>query len=1687
MSKILEKAIALILVILLTSANVFMLGEYTIAYALSDEELNKQDSSTNNKNVEFNAYFEGEVHNKIFEINSENAKLFLKIAVNNVGYLESGTIEFQNSNFKLKEGISNEYIQSVDVENNKILLNKINKGTNITIEIPIEILRNDTVSIDYFNKETITKFTGTYIDGTGNEKSIEKEVTNKLSWKGTAEAEINVETTKYIPYKDAENYGVLVQTKINSKVKNSSLPIKNTNIQVTVPTINNVKPTTATVIATKMEATNGETDGLNFNNNNYKYDVENGVVTIITSNKVDNNISWKQNGQDEYLITYLFEGEEIYNYIIQNGMNSNTNVVVTMNLYNNEETTIKNSVNLEMMLSEKIGELTNFSIEATDNISKGYIYANYNTNNKIETEYYTKYKATIDSSKILKSIEFLQEYDKFLTANNAEGSTTVGNNNNAYNKKIEISQAIFNKILGEEGNITVKNENGTEIGVINKDTKVENGLYSLDISQSNSNKISLKTSEPITEGQLEITIVKAIKGKLDYSKEQMESFVKIKESLSGKTNMAEAITETQTQLSETELKAELQIDKKDWTTAMKNENVEIKTILDTSSEYNALYKDPIIQIEFPEVVDKIDVKNLKLLYTDELKIKESKFESVNGKYILNIILEGTQTKYNIGEPIKGINIVINADITLKEKISTQETEVKMYYMNNAKSSTYAINDEETKKESVVKVNAISQTGIITESGINNIKTNTNISSTKDEKVEGTINTYVAKRTATVYGKIINSYNNSINNLVILGRVPAEGNKKIDTEESLGSNINLTMLSQISIVGLSEGKYQIYYSENINATNNINEGSNGWTSSPSNLTNVKSYMIVFQDYEITQGKEIQFKYDVEIPENLEHEKTSYQMYKIYYNNVTTVGTLPETKLSPIVGVTTGEEPKLEVELSSSFAQNSEVREGQIVKFLATIKNTSGVKAEGVNLYVTAPDGTVHTIPENNGYEYKDLEEKDRKINVGTIEPGNSKEIYFELKMTTDLSEVVKKERDKYVSDKLSEASNPDNIDIDKLVEEANNLYNIETYKMDIVFHVGITTAENKTQKISNEYSIKKTKGSITMLTTPSKSQGTILKSGDTIEISTKIRCLNQETIKNVKIEGVVPEGIKIEDAYILKEDIKQTEGINKDNNKLQINISELKKEDGIINIVYYIKIENYTGKLQTLLTANGEGISTQYSNEVIHRVENIKIEINQTSPTPQYVLEGDNIVYNFTVKNIGLVQASNVTIEEYIPEGLEFVNAKYEYHNASNAISSNNNGILKIFLFAFESGATCNITVTLKSKMLYEDTTKEVTNYAKVKVNGMNDVESNKITNYIEYDPEQHIPEEGGGSSTQRRYSISGYAWNDSNKDGKRDEGEEMLSNIDVYLVYKANGVIVQDKDSGSDKITKTDSNGKYEFSNLQNDQYLVVFGYDAARYNITQYQAQGVNESLNSDAILAKINIQGEEKIAGVTDTINISNRHIRNIDLGLYVSEKFDLRLDKYVSKITLTTPTIGTKSYTHNNQLAKVEILGQNLGKSSIAIEYKIVIKNEGAISGYAKKIVDYLPKNAKFNSEINTDWYLSDDGNVYNASLANVKINPGESKEVTLVLTKQIDELEIVYNSAEIYEAYNEQGQEDMDSTEANKNENEDDYSKAEVVISLVTGKIITYTILALVIIAMLGIGIYEIKKRVLNKRK
>ncbi len=128
-------------------------------------------------------------------------------------------------------------------------------------------------------------------------------------------------------------------------------------------------------------------------------------------------------------------------------------------------------------------------------------------------------------------------------------------------------------------------------------------------------------------------------------------------------------------------------------------------------------------------------------------------------------------------------------------------------------------------------------------------------------------------------------------------------------------------------------------------------------------------------------------------------------------------------------------------------------------------------------------------------------------------------------------------------------------------------------------------------------------------------------------------------------------------------------------------------------------------------------------------------------------------------------------------------------------------------------------------------------------------------------------------------------------------------------------------------------------------------------------------------------------------------------------------------------------------------------------------------------------------KFNAEQNKDWYLGKDGNAYNISLKDVGIKPGESKEVTIILSKTMteDNLGLVNNDAEIYEAYNAEGIKNFNVEPGNKNKSEEDMDTAGLITSLKTGETVAkYTTLIISFIAIITLGIYMIKVKVLDKR-
>ena len=159
----------------------------------------------------------------------------------------------------------------------------------------------------------------------------------------------------------------------------------------------------------------------------------------------------------------------------------------------------------------------------------------------------------------------------------------------------------------------------------------------------------------------------------------------------------------------------------------------------------------------------------------------------------------------------------------------------------------------------------------------------------------------------------------------------------------------------------------------------------------------------------------------------------------------------------------------------------------------------------------------------------------------------------------------------------------------------------------------------------------------------------------------------------------------------------------------------------------------------------------------------------------------------------------------------------------------------------------------------------------------------------------------------------------------------------------------------------------------------------------------------------------------------------------------------------------------------MAKVEIAGKSLSGSNIAIEYSITIKNTGSTNMYAKNIVDYVPSSLTFTSTMNKNWYKKNNY-LYNSSLSNTAIKPGETKIIKLILTKKMTATNtgLINNKAKIESTYNANG------TVVSS----DETSSADVIVSIKTGETTIYALFMLITI-LIALEIAYIVKRVIIK--
>ncbi|HCW7985364.1 TPA: carboxypeptidase regulatory-like domain-containing protein, partial [Staphylococcus aureus] len=141
-----------------------------------------------------------------------------------------------------------------------------------------------------------------------------------------------------------------------------------------------------------------------------------------------------------------------------------------------------------------------------------------------------------------------------------------------------------------------------------------------------------------------------------------------------------------------------------------------------------------------------------------------------------------------------------------------------------------------------------------------------------------------------------------------------------------------------------------------------------------------------------------------------------------------------------------------------------------------------------------------------------------------------------------------------------------------------------------------------------------------------------------------------------------------------------------------------------------------------------------------------------------------------------------------------------------------------------------------------------------------------------------------------KYNLSNYVWEDTNKDGKQDSTEKGISGVTVTLKNE-NGEVLQ--------TTKTDKDGKYQFTGLENGTYKVEFETPSG-YTPTQV-GSGTDEGIDSNGTSTTGVIKDKDN-----DTID-SGFYKPTYNLGDYVWEDTNKngvqdKDEKGISGVTVT-----------------------------------------------------------------------------------------------------------------------------------------------------------------------------------------
>ena len=1496
--------------------------------------------------------------------------------------------------------------------------------------------------------------------------------------KKAPEVAVTSEVQKYVQYNKEEKKGAIVQQKVTLAEQgdeSTHLPIQNVTLSIQAPAINSVLPTRVSIVGANTKATNGK-ENVEVNQH---YQADTGLLTISYENEADKkgNIysTYQEGAVDEFRIVYNYPETA---YVEKEAKQTLTSgIKAKVNYKAKDETlSIEQQQTFKTDVAKNIGDIVNYDPIWGSNLYKGFMYANENNKTKYTTNYKTTTELSVLNNEMVDQITVDLENSKYIyeeknKENKTEQKELAANTISYLSSKIGEDE--FYKVFGIDGYVdfylgetkyaTVRYADADKKGNRNFTTEYHTGDAPQGaeagkvIYPENTKAVRLVTGNPIADAVAYVETEKQIAATNNYGV-AVEKIKQVKENTKvNETPKASVITiqEPTTQMS-------FEVSNKNLSTLATNETTLTIKLDDTNASCN-LFPAGKMVVSLPKNLTNIKIGSAKLLYENGLKLKEATIEK--GELVL--MIEGKQTTYDMTNVNGGVNIVVELEgMTFDARTPAHKENMKLTYAG---------------KELMQEVNIVSKAGLLM---LNKVATNNGNSVVAIDNVEKNLALAVDKKgqTASQSISLVNNYDKEVTGVAVTGSIG-------DKNAAIKTNTNITLAEPITVEG---AKAEVYYEKA------SNEG--GWTKDFNK--NARLYKVVFQE-----GIKAQEVADVivklAVPDGLTYNVVSYLNERVDYtygdaalvqgSNIKlateekaeeqtqvqqqqkALKTTQQTNQKVLVSA--DQTSPLSISITPHITQEV-VHAGQVVTYTIAVSNSSNEELQNIEVE--------DIIPNNANYAYydPDLElvgadthikidtvTKSKKWTISTLKAGETKTIDIMLTMGDVSSE-------------------------EEMINTANLTYNGQTASTEskLTLKPAVLTATIETKDMSiGQYDM-------------------VYRKDDEISVFLRVKNTTGNQLENINIEQEIPECLQYVkggltdydgfDEYTITE-----QGNVENNEKFKYVIDKMNaQEEKLISIVYKVKkIENKTSEDVELIGnvyVNNEMYQTN-TQKIAVRQADYQISMKSDKAESEVLKAGDKVTYTINVKNVGQ-EIGGITIEDEIPTQItvesikKFVDGEqtYEVESSTQKVTIDENldvnSVLQIQIVGtiqeIESNNGDVIQISNVAKLV-DGENEQTSNPANIRIqtlkasnpsttddpNGTHD--GSDVTPGTPSTTDDNTT--GEDVSEDSAYNISGTAWEDNNRDGKRDEGEETLKDIKVTLIDASTGNTAK-SDDGNVISTTTNKDGYYRFEKLASGKYLVMFEYDTNTYTVTTYQKEGVDDSVNCDAIAGEITIDGENKKAAVTNNIDIGNADINNIDIGLMKNANFDLELDKQIASISVVNPQ-GTKTREYNNKdFAKVDLVAKYMNDTNVIVTYKFVIKNNGDVTGYVDELEDDLPSGLEFSSELNKDWYQGSNGKLYTTNLAGVAIEPGKTSEVELVLTKATTEntTGTFTNNAALSKVSNIEGIEET--TEDNNN------ASANVVISIKTGSAIMYIGITLGSIAIIAAGAYLVKKRIIDSK-